>query len=425
MKSTVVRTSIVFIQLVLSLSAAAQSKLDLRFVNKLPIVRADDPVSLSRTSLERKGLKIPEGAYLHVTDASGQAQPIQFDDLNNDGQWDELAMLLNFQPNEQKVLTFQLAEAPPPLRASRAHVRHMRKQANNSFGPDLRVDSVPPGQPATDFAVTKLPPFLTEGPAWENDKVGFRLYFDVRNGKDIWGKTTPEMVMDQVGKNTKTSYHDRADWGMDVLKVGKSLGAGALALLVPFNGKDTLVRLGGGNMGKILYEKITDGPVRALFKLTYPEWRVLPGVQSVRLTELVSIWGGQYYTESRVIVSNAPKDARVVTGVVNLKSQTKIDLEVKGVKGIYTFDKQSENNDLLGMAVLIPVGQKGQSGQTPNAGTDITQTYYMASPVGKEPFVFRFYAGWEQSAPSFKSIASFGAFLNEQARRWASPVMGK
>jgi hypothetical protein len=408
----------------ISLSASAQSTLELRFSNPLSMVRADEPVVLFRTSLERKGLKVPSGKYLSVAYTTGELIPVQLDDLNNDGQWDEAALLLNFQPNESKAILVSITDQVVSIGAPRAHVRHMRKQADNSFGPDLRIDSVPPGQPATDFAVTKLPPFLTEGPAWENDKVGFRLYFDVRNGKDIWGKTTTSMVMDQVGRDTKTSYHDRASWGMDVLKVGKSLGAGALALLVPVNGKDTMVRLGGLNMGKIIYEKIADGPVRAMFRLTYPNWKVLAGAPPVSLTEEITIWGGQYYTESKVTVSHAPKGSSVVTGIVNLKSKAVVNLDVEKVKGIYTFDKQSENSDLLGMAVLLPPGQKAVSGQTPNAGTDITQTYFVATPVGKEPFVFRFYAGWEQSEAFFRSAASFDVYLNEQARRWASPVKG-
>jgi hypothetical protein len=32
-----------------------------------------------------------------------------------------------------------------------------------------------------------------------NDKVGLRLYFNVCNGKDIWGKRTSRMMLDSVG----------------------------------------------------------------------------------------------------------------------------------------------------------------------------------------------------------------------------------
>jgi hypothetical protein len=43
------------------------------------------------------------------------------------------------------------------------------------------------------------------------------------------------MVLDEVGADTSKNYHQQADWGMDVLKVGASLGAGSLALYVPLS----------------------------------------------------------------------------------------------------------------------------------------------------------------------------------------------
>ena len=33
--------------------------------------------------------------------------------------------------------------------------------------------------------------YQTDGPSWENDKVGFRHYLDGRNSKDVFGKKTP------------------------------------------------------------------------------------------------------------------------------------------------------------------------------------------------------------------------------------------
>ncbi len=41
--------------------------------------------------------------------------------------------------------------------------------------------------------------YQMEGPAWENDLVGFRNYLDQRNGMDIFGKIESRMVLDSVG----------------------------------------------------------------------------------------------------------------------------------------------------------------------------------------------------------------------------------
>ena len=78
----------------------------------------------------------------------------------------------------------------------------------------------------------------------ENDKVGFRLYLDGRNAKDIYGKRTSELVLKDIGLDESgtpvDNYHVLRDWGRDILQVGNSLGAGGLALFE----NDSLHRLG-------------------------------------------------------------------------------------------------------------------------------------------------------------------------------------
>jgi len=43
--------------------------------------------------------------------------------------------------------------------------------------------------------------FKYEGPGWESDKVGYRLYIDWRNRIDIFGKQTNDLVLSNVGIN--------------------------------------------------------------------------------------------------------------------------------------------------------------------------------------------------------------------------------
>jgi hypothetical protein len=380
--------------------------------------RPDDLVVLKRWELERQlGQPIPPGKYVTINNAAGVPMVIQFDDLDGDEVWDEAAFLYSFKPNEKLVLKPVIADAPAAVKAVvRAHVRHMQKKEDNSFGPALDKDIMPVNAQPTDFSKQALPPYLTEGPAWENDKVGFRLYFDVRNGKDIWGKTTTRMVLDEVGADTSKNYHEQADWGMDILKVGPSLGAGALALQVPLpNGKDTLVRLGGKNIEQVVYRKVADGPVRAICRLEYLNWKVGEGLKPVTLQEEIRIWGGQYFYESKVTVVDAPAGSQLVTGIVNLKSKAIQEISLNGMKAIYTYDVQSENKDKLGMAILMEPGQAAGTATTPNANTDIQHTYIIKATIkDREPLFFRFYAGWEKSDARFSTEQGFRAYLEEQ-----------
>lgn len=67
-----------------------------------------------------------------------------------------------------------------------------------------------------------------EGPGIESDKVAYRLYLDERSVLDIFGKKTSDPVLQNVGRGD--DYHTMSDWGMDILKVGNSLGAGGLGV---------------------------------------------------------------------------------------------------------------------------------------------------------------------------------------------------
>ncbi len=402
----------------------AQKAKHLSVSNPSDFSRRDELIVLSRKMIERKLGKIPQGSYVSIIESANRPLVIQFDDMNKDGEWDEAAFLYSFKPGEKAVFKVSMTDRLLGKAVVRAHVRHRRKNNDTTFGPALERDSIPAGHPNTDFSKQKLPPFLTEGPAWENDKVGFRVYFDVRNTKDIWGKTTTKMMLDTVGADPSASYHHLADWGMDILAVGKSLGAGSLAITTPLTGrKDTLIRLGGQNMGPVIYEEIADGPVRAIFRMHYPEWKVIEELPALDLTEEISIWGGQYFYESKVSVRNAPAGARLVSGIVNLNSKKSTPAARGGVQGLFTYDLQSENKDRLGMAILTPAALCEGTGTTPNEGTDVKNTYYVTMKISsKRTSDFRFFSAWEKSDTIFSTEKGFQDYINNEAVRYGQPV---
>jgi hypothetical protein len=396
----------------------------LRFKNPVEAERKDELIALDRAFIERKlGKKIPKNGL--IIEGYRNAVMLQYDDLNQDGEWDKLAFVLSLNAGENLVLKLRLNPHADVKVVALAHVRQKRKLPNDTFGPNLKLDSVPAGQPNTDFSKAKLPGMLTEGPAWENDKLGFRIYMDVRNTKDIWGKTTSKMMMDQVGADPKLIYHNLAPWGMDILAVGKSLGAGSLAMSVRQKGKaDTLVRLGGKNMGKIIYRMIADGPVRAVFQMEYPEWNVLGDGKLSSITEKISIWTGQYFYQSEVSLKNAPKGAALVTGIVNLKSSKEVALQRGKTNVLYTFDQQSENKDNLGMAVMLTKKDLLAFGKTTNSNSEVLNTYTakMKIPSAGKAVTFRYYACWEHSDKMYSTEDGFRQFLDAQARNFSTPI---
>jgi hypothetical protein len=398
----------------------------LNIINPKEIERADELIILKRQLIEQKLGTLADNQFVRIITPGNEAVAVQFDDLNKDGIWDEAAFRYTLKPNENALFQMSATNTAQSEPVARAHVRMRKKNADNTFGPLLDSVTVPGSTPPTDFNKQKLPPYLTEGPAWENDKVAFRIYLDTRNTKDIYGKRIPAMMMDTVGANPANSYHNLAPWGMDILAVGKSLGAGSLALFVPgVNGKDTLVRLGGSSVEQVTYEKVADGPTRAILRMHYKNWRAVSTAAPINVTEEISISAGKYYYESAVTVENAPAGSRLVTGIVNLKSKKSNEVSTGGCKVLYTYDLQSENNDLLGMAVIVKDNQFTSFGKTPNAESEVLNTYTVSMPVSAEPTQFRFVAGWEKSDLLFTRQESFVKYLENEALKYGNNIIIK
>lgn len=393
-----------------------------KITNSTSVDRNDELVVLTKAEVEKKIGTIAAGKYV-VIRTGNQPLVVQYDDLNNDGSWDELAFLFSFKPSETAVFDLSIADAPAAIKAVvRAHVRHRKKNSNDQFDDIITKDTMPVQNPPTDFSKIPLPPYLTEGPAWENDKVAFRLYFDTRNGKDVFGKRIPGMVMDTIGANHNNSYHELANWGMDLLHVGKSLGAGAIAIGIKnSNGTDTLIRVGGNLVTNERYEVVADGPVRAIFRIYYS---VELNGKAFDITDETSIWGGQYFYQSKLSCNNFPDDAKLVVGYADFYDNKPGQVDTAGIKTFYSYGPQSENKDNLGLAIAVHSKNFDGYRRLTDTLASIQNSYIISQRVKKGvPFVYRFYSGWEKSDNKFSNVDEFSAFLKYEAVSMGNPLV--
>lgn len=360
----------------------------------------DQPVIIKRSQLDELDGKVP------VIKKDGDILPVQYDDLDGDGQWDEMALQYSFAPGESFSGTVHYMELEKlPDFSSRANVYlGVSPNRDNNFG------SVTEAVRPEDHEAMSTPYlYQYEGPGWESDLVAFRSYFDSRNGKDIFGKTSPRLYVDSIGLGE--NYHELQPWGLDVLKVGASLGAGSLALLK----NDSIYRLGDTREAR--FEIIADGPVRAIFKLTYGGWEVAG--EEYGLEETITIWGGKRWYESQVkltgIQPGATPGDTLVTGIVDLKDVPKHEVDVPGWKILYSHGKQSENKDYLGMGILVPEAHLAGFGEAPVEGEGVLSTYtaYLVPQDGSYRFLF--YAGWEGENPQFTDQEYFEKQLLAEA----------
>ena len=398
----------------------------LSFKNAQNVERTDEVVVLTRNDLVQK-IGWEEGKFPLFKTSGNQLVQFQLDDFDNDGNWDEVALLLNFAPEETVKVFVEWVDGTnyPPEFEKRTNLRLGITMEDGSF---KEVDYYK-ALPCTDsFEI------IAQGESvnWENDKIGFRNYFDCRNVKDLFGKRQPKMIIDKIHTPELGDYHKLADWGMDVLHCGSSLGSGGIALLKD----DSLFRLGSTEVYE--YFKVTEGPVRSVFELRYDGWDV--DGEMLAAVERITIYPGKYWFESDVTVERAPQGSQVVTGIVtsHLKREP-FEFVAGNFQCIGTHDVQSLNNDELGMAVIVPHNESGKIGRTTDINFYrlgyqtvreksfshiISETYYIGQQFeNNKPAKHYFFSVWGLDNDQWKTEEGFRKYIAEESEKLSKPIV--
>ncbi|GHT49946.1 DUF4861 domain-containing protein [Bacteroidia bacterium] len=146
--------------------------------------------------------------------------------------------------------------------------------------------------------------------AWENDRVAFRVYGQAlipidgpSNGLDIWYKRTNELIINKWYANDLAGiapYHRDNGEGLDDYKVGRTLGAGAMAPYI----NDELVL----NENFATFEILDNGPLRTTFRLNYKDL----------------IINGKAVAESRTFSLDAGSQLTQITQRYDFRQPTKV-----------------------------------------------------------------------------------------------------
>lgn len=385
--------------------------------NKDPLEHTDEQIVITRSRLEKLEKQWEQGLVPLVV-SEGDTIPTQTDDLDDDGRWDELALVLDISGKSKKeLLLYPVEAADLPSFPRRAHAFLGKSPEQNGIYVPVKDEILP----VSHLPQAKPPLYQMEGPVWENDQIAFRLYFDSRNGKDIFGKKVSDIVMDSIGL-PGDNYHKPAPWGMDVLKAGSSLGAGAIAFLTEDKeGEKQLYRL-GPQVEEMKYRIIADGPVRAIIRISYTNVRA--GAVTFNVEDEITIWAGSPGYASKVTISGSDAPIQLVTGIVNLHTAgPPITIREDDYAVLATHDRQSENNDYLGMAVLASSENVLRFDEVPREGADITSTYTMVLDIASgEPVGYEFLAAWEGRDKAYADSAQFMSGIASYARQQHNPV---
>lgn len=364
------------------------------------IAQTDVPIILTRAEVDTR-IALENAESLVSATLNGSPIPLQFDDWDQDGQWDEVFGLMDLQQGMNKLSLSLAANSKLEETPFRTNLHLGKVVIQDSLYQEVETGYRVAGK-ETARTISR---YQYEGPGWENELIAFRSYFDERNGIDIFGKTTSEMVLSQVG--VSDNYHHLAEWGMDILKVGNSLGAGAIALSY----KDSLYRVTDDTLSSVAY--LTEGPLRSALEFTFPSVEV--GDTVVTVQHRITIIAGMNGYQSHVSVSPTMPGLELASGIVNLETEEFFPVQSSGYAGIYTHGDQAFDGEHLGLALLADSAIVTGEFTSPESGDGITQTFGMTMALdeaGTAEYIFL--AGWEQQLSGYGEREAFEEMLHRE-----------
>lgn len=303
------------------------------------------------------------------------------------------------------------------------------------FQPQLKANEtksfiITTGDPQ-DFEAKTYGRFITERKddfAWENDRVAFRIYGPAlieidgpSNGIDIWYKRTNDLIIDKWYKDDLAgvaSYHDDHGEGLDDYKVGRTLGAGAMAPYV--NNKLWL------NENFVSEELLDNGPLRTTFKLTYKDMDV--DGKTVAENRTISLDAGSQF--SKIVQAYTIKEPMTVAaGIVKRETGDSIIASVDKGYIVYTEPKTDKVSGIY-LGLVFPQGINESKTDTydvlnPKSNKKDTYSHVLAIATQQPNIPVTYYTGYGWSQFGFPTVADFEKYIQNFSEELKQPLIIK
>ncbi|WP_417941052.1 DUF4861 family protein [Flavobacterium sp. RS13.1] len=405
------------------LSCKAQKSQSAKIVlaNNSDLALPQKAVSIKRITLKAKEIEKSFPIILQNSDTI----PAQVNDLDGDGKWDELFFVADFVAKEKKIVELKWTKTDPKY-IVKTSARFGKREAENLSVQPATQEVLMANQVYKKLGFQK---YQTDGPTWENDKVGFRHYLDGRNSKDVFGKRNPIITPENVGISStgavEDNYHQMHDWGRDIFPVGTSAGLGGYGLLVgdEINRLGILINDTINNVEKTTFKIVSEGPVNSVLSYKYQNWQA--SGNNYQVEETASIWPGMYGYKNTVSLNGLKGNETLVIALSNINNQNPLQVIDSGDYVCFIqHDKLTyERQWILGTAIIIPKNSYKGYIEAPKTGK-LTNSYLIkVSTKNNQPISYYPIAGWELSADqNFKDSAYFSNYVTTLAKQLSAKI---
>lgn len=192
------------------------------------------------------------GGYLMRKESNGHSIPLQIDDIDKDGIWDELFFLTDLAPRE--IRQFYIYIDP----YERGLYEHKVHGAIGNYG-------------------RHTVPFI------ESEHIGWKLWFP--HALDVHGKRAPMLVANYEYARNKSGYYMPKEMGTDIMTVRETFGGGMMCLFEdPADAENPSRAYFSPNKGlgplkdtRYAQHVIYNGPLRSMVKVTTHNWNTSRG----------------------------------------------------------------------------------------------------------------------------------------------------
>jgi hypothetical protein len=382
--------------------------------NPLDSLRKDVTVQIDVNSIKEKYPDFNPLAFMVLNE--GNELPSQAEDIKSDSGPERIDFLTNLNPGEKQNITIRYAKVGVK---NRKYTKRTQAVLGKKVGYKLvkgeytggrfeDVDSVK--VPADHVAHDAL--YRIEGPGWESDLITYRFYLDSRNRNDIFGKKVHELVLQKIGvndlvSNSKESYTKMLDWGMDIFKVGESLGIGSIGMW--YDNKVYTV----SKTDSVMCIIAANGPVRSDVFTKYYGWQV--GKEKYNLFSNLSISAGSRLTKVDLDLSGS--EANFCTGLAKHDNCVFMKSVNKNSEWGYIalYGKQSLSGDNLGISVFYKNPDLIKT-------TEDNDSYIVVLKPTNNKLQYYFAAAWEEEPDGIKNKDEFQSYLNKTVEDLNNPV---
>lgn len=331
---------------VAALSATAGRTFTVSVSNKSKIDKTSVPVVIP---LQKYGMEVKSA----LVTADGKEIPCQLDDTDRDGAFDELCFVTDAAKKSTLTFSVTLEETGQPRQyAPRTYAEMVLpnkkvkiKNKQDIFLSDISVNR---------GSATSYSSLHHHGPAFENEFIAFRLYFDHRQTVDMYGKYRKGLEIKET--QFYPDAQQKADgYGDDVLWVGNTFGLGALR---GWNGSEPTMF---DDCDRRAMRVIASGPVRAIVEVVDLGWNTRnAGKQPVDMTTRYTVYAGRRDCAVDVSFRRPATGYEFSTGIINVKGSEGFT-DNHGLRACWGTDwpvalKDSAGHkpETVGMAIYVP-----------------------------------------------------------------------